>query len=92
MRNASTVATAVAPVEVAKMTSVRWKIFFAMLLLISINYIDRASLSVAMPLIAKEFNMDPAIAGAGLSAPSSGPTRSCRYRAACWPTGSSRGS
>ena len=67
MRNASTVATAVAPVEVAKMTSVRWKIFLAMLLLISINYIDRASLSVAMPLIGKEFNMDPAIQGLVLS-------------------------
>ena len=67
MRNASTVATAVAPVEVAKMTSVRWKIFFAMLLLISINYIDRASLSVAMPLIGKEFNMDPAVQGLVLS-------------------------
>ena len=67
MRNASTVATAVAPVEVARMTSVRWKIFFAMLLLISINYIDRASLSVAMPLIGKEFSMDPAIQGLVLS-------------------------
>ena len=59
MRNASTVATAVAPVEVAKMTSVRWKIFLLMLFLISINYIDRASLSVAMPLIAKEFDIGP---------------------------------
>src|SRR4051812_18699058 len=67
MRNTSTVATIVAPAEVAKMTSVRWKIFFAMLLLISINYIDRASLSVAMPLIGKEFNMDPAIQGLVLS-------------------------
>jgi hypothetical protein len=36
-------------------TRVRWKIFFLMLMLTSINYIDRASLSVAMPLIGKEF-------------------------------------
>ena len=42
-------------------SSVRWKIFLLMLFLISINYIDRASLSVAMPLIAKEFNLDPAM-------------------------------
>ncbi|WP_414709036.1 MFS transporter [Ramlibacter sp.] len=38
-----------------------------MLLLISINYIDRASLSVAMPLIAKEFDIGPAVQGLLLS-------------------------
>jgi ACS family D-galactonate transporter-like MFS transporter len=38
-----------------------------MLLLISINYIDRASLSVAMPLIAKEFDLGPAMQGLILS-------------------------
>src|SRR5437773_4795692 len=48
-------------------TSVRWKIFLLMLFLIAINYIDRASLSVAMPLIAKEFNLDPATQGFILS-------------------------
>jgi ACS family D-galactonate transporter-like MFS transporter len=47
----------------ARTSSVRWKIFLLMLFLISINYIDRASLSVAMPLIAKEFNLDPAMQG-----------------------------
>jgi ACS family D-galactonate transporter-like MFS transporter len=48
-------------------TQVRWKIFLMMLFLISINYIDRASLSVAMPLIAKEFDMSPAVQGLLLS-------------------------
>ncbi|WP_046862781.1 MFS transporter [Microvirga massiliensis] len=48
-------------------SNVRWKIFLLMLFLISINYIDRASLSVAMPLIAKEFNLDPAMQGLLLS-------------------------
>jgi MFS transporter, ACS family, D-galactonate transporter len=48
-------------------SSVRWRIFFLMLLLIAINYIDRASLSVAMPLIANEFNLDPATQGVILS-------------------------
>jgi MFS transporter, ACS family, D-galactonate transporter len=46
---------------------VRWNIFFLMLYLIAINYIDRASLSVAMPLIAKEFSLDPATQGLILS-------------------------
>ena len=52
---------------VLKRTNVRWRIFFLMLFLIAINYIDRASLSVAMPLIAKEFNLDPATQGFILS-------------------------
>jgi ACS family D-galactonate transporter-like MFS transporter len=48
-------------------STVRWKIFLMMLFLISINYIDRASLSVAMPLIAKEFDIGPAVQGLLLS-------------------------
>ena len=39
-------------------TKVRWRIFLLMLMLIAINYIDRASISVAMPVIAKEFDLD----------------------------------
>src|SRR6476659_10629125 len=58
---------AVAPLAAMKPSNVRWKIFLLMLFLISINYIDRASLSVAMPLIAKEFNLDPAAQGLLLS-------------------------
>ena len=49
-------------------TKVRWKIFLMMLFLISINYIDRASLSVAMPLISSEFQIPPALEGLMLSA------------------------
>src|SRR5215467_10314363 len=48
-------------------SGVRWKIFFVLLSLVAINYIDRASLSVAMPLIAKEFDLDPAMQGFVLS-------------------------
>lgn len=48
-------------------SAVRWRIFFTMLLLIAINYIDRASLSVAMPLISKEFALGPAMQGVILS-------------------------
>jgi sugar phosphate permease len=55
------------PAAVATATRVRWKIFLLMLMLTSINYIDRTSLSVAMPLIGKEFNLDPAMQGLILS-------------------------
>lgn len=48
-------------------TSVRWKIFLLLLCLVSINYIDRASLSIAMPLIGKEFAIAPAAQGLILS-------------------------
>jgi ACS family D-galactonate transporter-like MFS transporter len=50
-----------------KETGVRWKIFLAILFLMAVNYIDRASLSVAMPLIAKEFELTPTAQGLLLS-------------------------
>src|ERR1700674_2888561 len=55
------------PAAVVTTSRVRWNIFLLMLLLVSINYIDRASLSVAMPLISKEFDLDPAMQGLILS-------------------------
>ena len=48
-------------------TTIRWKIFLLLLCLVSINYIDRASLSIAMPLITKEFHIAPAEQGLILS-------------------------
>src|ERR1700693_6404754 len=39
----------------ARRTSVRWRIFLLILLIVAINYLDRASLSVAMPTISIEF-------------------------------------
>ena len=57
----------IAATGAVKATGVRWKIFLLMLFLISVNYIDRASLSVAMPLISKEFDIDPAMQGLILS-------------------------
>jgi MFS transporter, ACS family, D-galactonate transporter len=54
-------------VPVEAKTAVRWKIFFVLLGLVAINYIDRASLSVAMPLIAKDFDLSPAMQGLILS-------------------------
>ncbi|MDR3535401.1 MAG: MFS transporter [Acetobacteraceae bacterium] len=43
-----------------KATNVRWGIFILMLILGTINYIDRASLAIAMPHIAAEFNIQDA--------------------------------
>ena len=60
MQNPTTLAV---PQAAAAPTKVRWKIFLMMLFLIAVNYIDRASLSVAMPMIAKEFDLSPAIQG-----------------------------
>jgi MFS family permease len=48
-------------------TRVRWRIFVLMLMLIAINYIDRASISVAMPVISKEFDIGLATQGFILS-------------------------
>ncbi|GGH56812.1 MFS transporter [Comamonas phosphati] len=64
MQNPTTLAT---PHAAAAPTKVRWKIFLMMLFLIAINYIDRASLSVAMPMIAEEFDLSPATQGLLLS-------------------------
>ena len=49
------------------MTNVRWRIFLLLLGTVAINYIDRASLSVAMPMISREFDISPAIQGLLLS-------------------------
>ncbi len=48
---------------VEQQTSVRWKIFFVIMSLVSLNYLDRASISVAMPLISTEFHLSPALQG-----------------------------
>lgn len=53
--------------ETSGMTNVRWRIFFLILGTVAINYIDRASLSVAMPMISREFSISPAIQGLLLS-------------------------
>jgi ACS family D-galactonate transporter-like MFS transporter len=63
----SDLVSAIKATDGLKRTGVRWNIFLLMLFLVSVNYIDRASLSVAMPLIAKEFDIDPALQGLILS-------------------------
>jgi MFS transporter, ACS family, D-galactonate transporter len=53
--------------DIPRRTSVRWRIFLLILLIVAINYVDRASLSVAMPIIAREFGIDAAAQGILLS-------------------------
>src|SRR5262249_10180358 len=53
--------------ELTRKTSVRWRIFLLILLIVAINYVDRASLSVAMPTISQEFGIDAATQGVILS-------------------------
>jgi ACS family D-galactonate transporter-like MFS transporter len=69
MQNA-TLTTSTRPIDAVNAqapTNVRWRIFLLMLMLVTINYIDRASISVAMPVISKEFNIDLATQGFILS-------------------------
>lgn len=51
----------------AKPTNIRWRVFIMLLLLVTINYVDRAVLSIAMPEIQKDLSLDPAIVGLILS-------------------------
>ncbi|MET3936821.1 MFS family permease [Arthrobacter sp. OAP107] len=53
---------------VQRRTNVRWKLFLLLLVLVSVNYIDRGSISVALPIIQKEFNLAPELVGLLLSA------------------------
>jgi MFS transporter, ACS family, D-galactonate transporter len=52
---------------VQRATSVRWRIFGVVFLITLINLVDRISLSIAMPTIAKEFTLSPAMQGLILS-------------------------
>lgn len=51
----------------ARPTRVRWTIFGIIFVLVVINLIDRISLSIGMPTIAKEFNLSPTMQGLILS-------------------------
>src|SRR5579859_7052219 len=49
-------------------SNVRWKLFVLLLVLVGVNYIDRGSISVALPIIQKEFGLAPELVGLLLSA------------------------
>jgi ACS family D-galactonate transporter-like MFS transporter len=49
-------------------TRVRWKIFILLMGMVALNYVDRGSISVAMPLIAKQLHISKQATGFALSA------------------------
>jgi MFS transporter, ACS family, D-galactonate transporter len=55
-------------IETHHASTVRWRIFAIVFVLVVINLMDRMTLSIAMPTIAAEFDMDPAMQGLVLSA------------------------
>jgi len=52
----------------ARRTNVRWKLFGLLLILVTVNYVDRGSISVALPIIQNEFRLSPELTGLLLSA------------------------
>ncbi|MGP4015401.1 MFS transporter [Saccharopolyspora sp. 5N708] len=49
-------------------TRIRWKIFLLLLAIVTINYVDRGSISVALPLIKEEFGLSDELTGVLLAA------------------------
>lgn len=54
--------------DTTKRSRVRWTIFLLLLGVVAVNYIDRGSISVAFPLISKEFHLSKQMTGVVLSA------------------------
>lgn len=51
-----------------KRSNVRWMLFLLLLVLVTVNYVDRGSISVALPIIKDEFDLTPQMTGLILSA------------------------
>jgi MFS transporter, ACS family, D-galactonate transporter len=68
INNASGAMAAPADYAERRATTVRWRIFAVVFVLVVINLIDRTALSVAMPTISREFALSPALQGVILSA------------------------
>ena len=51
-----------------KPTKVRWMVFASLFALCTVNYIDRAVISVCMPAIEEELHFGPELVGVILSA------------------------
>lgn len=50
------------------MSNTRWRMFALLLLLVTVNYVDRGSLSVALPAIKEDFHISAEVTGLLLSA------------------------
>lgn len=64
----STTKTESVNVSLSKPTNVRWYVFFSILVLCSINYVDRAVISVLMPAIQSDLGFSPVLIGFVFSA------------------------
>ncbi|WP_312561382.1 MFS transporter [Anaerospora sp.] len=51
-----------------KMTNIRWRIMFLVFVILTLNYLDRVNISIAAPLIQKEFGFSPVQLGVIFSA------------------------
>jgi MFS transporter, ACS family, D-galactonate transporter len=67
MATTDTAATGTA-LDTQRPSRVRWKIFLLLLMLVTINYVDRGSISVALPMIKEEFGLSAEATGLVLSA------------------------
>ncbi|MFF1738180.1 MFS transporter, partial [Streptomyces sp. NPDC058247] len=57
-----------APAPAARPTRTRWKVFVLLLAVVALNYIDRGSVSVALPLITEDLHLSKEVTGFVLSA------------------------
>lgn len=60
--------TSLASAQAETPSTVRWRIFGIIFVLVVINLIDRVTIAIAMPTISKEFSLEPAMQGLVLSA------------------------
>lgn len=60
--------TSLASAQAEIASTVRWRIFGIIFVLVVINLIDRVTIAIAMPTISKEFSLEPAMQGLVLSA------------------------
>ena len=63
----STISRPLAAIDAVR-SSVRWRIFAIVFVLVTLNLIDRTALSIAMPTIGREFTLSPTAQGVLLSA------------------------
>ncbi|MCH1883804.1 MFS transporter [Agrococcus sp. ARC_14] len=60
---AATTTAAAQAKSAGRRTWVRWQIFGILWILVLLNFIDRATLSIAMPMISEEFDLTPELKG-----------------------------
>lgn len=67
MSSSNKLINSVSECNIKKPTNIRWRIFFVLFLLVVVSMIDRASISIAMPTIAKDLGLSDTMQGLILS-------------------------